>query len=507
MATTFSHPELSAAAVVDALEHAGFELEPARRTTRVVLDTFDGRLFSVGLRLEHHRDAELALVLRDESGAPPARLAGATAPRWPSGLPSGPLRTRLAEVTQERALVPHLTLTSHARRALRRDRRGKATVVAELHDNVCADGRGALGWYLEVQSVAGHVDEGERITTRLLSLGLIAVDDDLASVVAERCGASLAGTSSSPTVPLDAHEPALSGYRRVLSNLADTIEANRPGTIDDIDEEFLHDLRVAVRRTRSVLKEGKNVLPEVERDRYREEFGTLGQQTSPARDLDVYVAGWDDYVAPLGLAGDAGLTKVRREIERRRAAAHRELAKVLASDECRALIDGWRTWLADPTVEAPSRKRLGPVVARRIEKAQDKVLRDGRAITPESPGEHLHDLRKDTKRLRYLLECFGSVFPTDERKAFVGQLKDLQDNLGAHQDAEVHLAQLRDLAHDLHERAVVDTDALLAMGRLSDQLERRRAEERSVFAKRFAHYDQKSNRKALANMLARVRKP
>ena len=106
--------------------------------------------------------------------------------------------------------------------------------------------------------------------------------------------------------------------------------------------------------------------------------------------------------------------------------------------------------------------------------------------SPASPGERLHDLRKDTKKLRYLLECFGTLFPADERKAFVSQLKDLQDNLGEHQDAEVHLAQLRDLAHDLHERSVVDTDALLAMGRLSDQLERRRTEERSAFAKRFA---------------------
>ena len=43
---------------------------------------------------------------------------------------------------------------------------------------------------------------------------------------------------------------------------------------------------------------------------------------------------------------------------------------------------------------------------------------------------------------------------------------------------------------------MVDTDALLAMGRLSDQLERRRTEERAAFAKRFARYDRKSNRQA-----------
>ena len=81
-----------------------------------------------GLRLEHRRDPEVALVLGDGTDAPPARLVGATAPRWPSGLPGGPLRTRIAEITKERALLPHLTATSHAHRADRRDRRGKVTV-------------------------------------------------------------------------------------------------------------------------------------------------------------------------------------------------------------------------------------------------------------------------------------------------------------------------------------------------------------------------------------------
>ena len=80
----------------------------------------------------------------------------------------------------------------------------------------------------------------------------------------------------------------------------------------------------------------------------------------------------------------------------------------------------------------------------------------------------------------------------------MSQLKDLQDNLGEHQDAEVHLAQLRELAHDLHERAVVDTDALLAMGRLSDQLERRRARSEPRSPSGSPSYDRKANRKALA---------
>jgi CHAD domain-containing protein len=305
-------------------------------------------------------------------------------------------------------------------------------------------------------------------------------------------------------VPLHRKEPALVGYRRVLENLAATIDDNLAGTIEDVDVEFLHELRVAVRRTRSVLAEGKGVIPPAIRDRYRESFGWLGEVTGPARDLDVYVIGWDDYVAPLAATGRDSLDRVLVALQRRRKAAHAELARTLRSDACRAVLDGWREWLTDPDVAPLDDRHLGPVVARRVAKAQAKVLSDGRAITPDTPAERLHDLRKDAKKLRYLLECFGSLFPNKPRKAFVSQLKALQDNLGEHQDAEVHLAQLRELAHDLHARATVDTDALLAMGRLSDLLDRRRAEERAAFVERFAAYDTKANRRALKALLRKA---
>ena len=58
-------------------------------------------------------------------------------------------------------------------------------------------------------------------------------------------------------------------------------------------------------------------------------------------------------------------------------------------------------------------------------------------------------MRKDAKKLRYLLECFGGLLAGGERKAFVKRLKALQDNLGEHQDAEVHADKLRTVADEL----------------------------------------------------------
>lgn len=467
-----------------------------------MLDTFDGRLHDAGVRLVLHGAPAAALVMHGPSG-PPARLEGTSALRWPDDLPAGPLRTRLGAITKERALLPLLAINARCRRAERIDRRGKVVAAVEVLDEVDVESSG-LGtvpaWVAETVRIVGHDAEADAADRVLRDLGLERCAGDAADAIAGLVGVSLEGYRSSPTVPLDAGEPAFDGFRRVLANLASTIDANLDGTLAATDPEFLHELRVAVRRTRSVLAQGRKVLPDDVRDRYRDAFGSLGSVTGPPRDLDVYVLGWDAYVAPLAPSDISALGAVRVELDRRRHAAHGVLADELGSESTREVLDGWRRWLSDPAIPAPTQRPLGRHVVQRVAKAQASVLRDGRAITPDTPAERLHDLRKDTKKLRYLLECFGSLFPAKPRKGFVTQLKALQDNLGEHQDAEIHLEQLRSLAHDLHD-AGVDADVLLAMGRLGEQLERRRAQERADFGERFSGYDTKDNRRALDDLL------
>jgi CHAD domain-containing protein len=254
-----------------------------------------------------------------------------------------------------------------------------------------------------------------------------------------------------------------------------------------------------------VLSQTKGVLPPDVLATSREAFAWLGTETSPARDLDVEVMEWDGYVAPLPDGAADALAPVLAQIVRRRRSAHRALATTLRSDRFVDLMADWRAWLTTPQPPGPDgRDAIGPTIARRIAKAQKRVVTHGREITADSPPERLHDLRKDAKKLRYLLECFGSLFPAKDRKAFVRRLKDLQDNLGQHQDAEVHVAHLHELAAELNAKRTVDTDAVLAMGQLTAQLDRRRLEERAAFAERFAAYDTKATRRALDDLLAKA---
>jgi CHAD domain-containing protein len=165
-----------------------------------------------------------------------------------------------------------------------------------------------------------------------------------------------------------------------------------------------------------------------------------------------------------------------------------------------AAVDGlarWTTWLGR-SVDPAGERTIGPLVAKRVARAQRTVLTAGRAIEPDTPAEAVHDLRKDAKRLRYELECFGGLFEPDALKVVVDQLKALQDNLGAFQDAEVQLGYLRLIEPDIE----VDDRPALADLRAGVRSSAQAA--RDELAERFARYDTDANAAAFAALVASI---
>jgi hypothetical protein len=76
----------------------------------------------------------------------------------------------------------------------------------------------------------------------------------------------------------------------------------------------------------------------------------------------------------------------------------------------------------------------------------------------------------------------------------------LQDNLGEHQDAEVHVHHLRGLSATLAPTS--STETMLATGQLIERLEQRRLACRHEFAERFAVFDAPKTVDALSALLA-----
>jgi CHAD domain-containing protein len=490
---------------IEALSELGFDFGSPVETTTTLLDTFDGRLHRAGLRLRTTESARVELELSGP-GTAPAHVTVEAAPRRPGDIPPGPLRARVAALTDVRALLPQLRVGSRRTSGTLRDAAGKVVVAAELHEGVHLVDRPDVDCptaTLEIHELPGYAKQTGRTLEALRAAGVEECETDTLTLCAAAAGVDLAGYTATASVPLDAEMEAGDGYRRVLANLATTITANWQGTIDQIDPKFLHELRIAVRRSRVVLANANHVVPAEVRDHVRHELSWLTDLTSTPRDLDVYLLEWSNYTDPLGADAASHLEPVRTLLERRRTEAHDELARGLRSERAATLISSWQAWLAEPAGEPlPGRAQrpIGPVVAKRIARAHHRLLERGRSITPDTPAAQLHDLRKDAKKLRYLLECFAGLLPKRARKKYVKRLKALQDNLGEHQDAEVHVQMLRTVAAELHETGA-PVDTIVAIGQLTEWLDQQRQAARAEFAERFADYDTPSTQRTLDAML------
>jgi CHAD domain-containing protein len=142
------------------------------------------------------------------------------------------------------------------------------------------------------------------------------------------------------------------------------------------------------------------------------------------------------------------------------------------------------------------------VASERIWRTYRKTLKEGNAITVESPAEALHDLRKTCKKLRYLMEFFQSLYPRSDIKELIRVLKTLQDNLGDFQDYEVQVSTLKEFSHQMVAEGQVPPDTLLAMGILIDGLERRQQQAREEFSDRFSGFSQQDNQERFRKLFA-----
>jgi CHAD domain-containing protein len=291
----------------------------------------------------------------------------------------------------------------------------------------------------------------------------------------------------------------------VLRDLAGMVEANLPGTLADLDSEFLHDLRVAVRRSRSVLRELSGAFPAEPLKQQRDALKWIQAITGPTRDLDVQLLDWGHLLSGVPADRHAALDPVRVLLERHRAAALRALKRELRGAAYRDAWTSYRNFLdggLGPARERPDAKRpIAEVAGRRIRKVYKRMVAMGTEIDETSPPEHLHELRKRGKELRYLLEFFGGLWPAEVVKPMVKSLKNLQDVLGTYQDREVQADHLRELADELASQ-VGGPEALLVLGVLVDRLDAEQHAARAGFAERFAAFASGDQRTLVARTFA-----
>jgi CHAD domain-containing protein len=441
--------KLSADGLVELPELPGEPLE-SRVFTSYYHDTADRRLAQAGITLRRRLENGKSLwqlKLPRGDGRVELELAGGPAP---------PVRYArlLRGVLRGSELDVAATLRTRRDSVLVRD--GETVVAEVVLDAVSVlEGRRELSRFAEIEIELGDGDDGaaDELEDALRLAG--AGDHDGRPKLLRALG--LDGAASLP-----AEAPPVAHLQARLREQFNELIAHDPGVRLGGDPEDLHQLRVAVRRLRALLRAGRPLLVDEWVVQLRDELAWLGRELGPSRDLDVFVDYLAGEVASLPDQDRRRIAPVVEQAERDRKDAHRVLRRTLGSSRYLGLLDYVDGATADPWTR-DSDATLEEIAGQEFRKLRKAMKQLG----PSSTDEELHRARIKGKRARYAAEL-AEATAGEKATEFVRRAKRFQDVIGEHQDAVVAEERLRALARRR------GTGAALALGRLVERQAARR---------------------------------
>jgi CHAD domain-containing protein len=441
---------------------------PPRVFTSVYFDTSDYRLAAAGITLRRRveRGGGLwQLKLPRSSGRLELEAPGPASP-----VPDE-FKELLTVYTRGSSLAAVATLRSRREGVRVRDLEGPVADVV-LDAVQVLDGRRVVRRFREVEVELTGGDEAalERLGGMLREAG--ASDGDGRPKLFKALGLPPAASSEiGPSVPAS---PA-DHLKAMLAEHLGRVAAHDPGTRLGQDPEELHQMRVATRRLRAMLRAARPMLDPEWVEPLRDELRWLGRALGPVRDLDVLREHLATEIASLDPADQRGGRRLLTSLDRERAETRQAMLEALRSDRYLRLLEVLDDAVRRPKVVDPD-VSLETIAAEEFADLQRAVESLGRSPS----DEELHAVRIKGKRARYTAEL---AEPTAGKRAtrFVKAARAFQDLLGDHQDAVVAVQRIREWAG----RARGARAALVA-GQLIERERRRREVARASLPKQWA---------------------
>ncbi|HUJ73350.1 MAG TPA: CHAD domain-containing protein, partial [bacterium] len=265
-----------------------------------------------------------------------------------------------------------------------------------------------------------------------------------------RLGVGVPGASPPAELSLSPQDGMRMACRKILRAEAWRMRASFHGARRDIDPEYVHDFRVATRRSRFALKLFAGILPEGAADHMRGELAWIAGLLGAIRDVDVLHARLEAQFL-LMEAGADFQAAIRGRLGVARGRAQEEMSAALQSERCLFLLN---TLENTPGAAGEDAEGSGAVDAaspaflarRRIDKAFAQLQRWRGRPAEELQDTELHRLRILFKRLRYTCDFFRPIL-TPRVGELIKSFVSYQDCLGLHHDAVVALEILKGLPH------------------------------------------------------------
>lgn len=310
--------------------------------------------------------------------------------------------------------------------------------------------------------------------------------------------------NAKPEPVIKAGDTAFAAATDIVFRYIRVARANENGIIANHDTEFLHDYRVALRKIRSVLSLFKDVYEEKQTDNIKVQLSDMMAPTGRLRDLDVYLLEKQRYYDLLPKPLHVGLNKMFTLFTKERKAEKAKLARHLRSRTyVKEISKIFRLFSRRKKLRPGPKAHVGAhgYACALIWDRYRKIRKIAIGIGPETDDTEMHKLRIHCKKLRYLMEFFGPLFPSPEVKALLMPLKQLQDHLGRFNDYSVQQVSLQDfLRKEDNFPDGVNLDVAQSVGALTAMLHHAQLEERAKAVETFAHFNSPSTQKAFHDL-------
>lgn len=208
------------------------------------------------------------------------------------------------------------------------------------------------------------------------------------------------------------------------------LQSNLRGAMTSNNTEFLHQMRVALRRLRVLLQMAASVCVEETLAELKNEVATLGASLGRIREWDVFIA---QTIQPMcaRMPAHVGLQELLNYCEAQRNACYGLLRNDVHAREVQKLMLRFAIWMNSPYWQ---QKIWSGLLARDFAGAYLNKL--SRRFAKSAENIHtlntvrLHDMRIQAKKLRYSADYFATLYGHHKRKSYLAALANVQELLG-----------------------------------------------------------------------------
>ena len=304
------------------------------------------------------------------------------------------------------------------------------------------------------QAIHAEVTEDERFKNRNLALYGSPLLDEPIGTILKRIDAF--DVEHMPKLSLPSGINSNGGMRVIFYQLLRQILFHKEQFLQTSSNEALHQFRVNIRKSRSLLQSIEQIFEDNIAKRFIDALKVIATATNHKRDLDVF----GEYLETLD---DLEAEFILEEVERERMVEDDAMRVMMQGEMFENIMHEWAVVLKEDDVffqgnfaEMPLKASAALALVRRLKKMDVKLSRLDEAVALEN----FHEVRIEFKRLRYLLEYFGHYFHSTLFDETMDAAKKMQTLFGTLQDRDVQ----REILEKLESRDEFCEDVVIVRG-------------------------------------------